>query len=124
MADDYTRGTETFRAKEVAGKKSPILLAGAHVRTYKGVESLAVTDTFVHTLTVPSGATHADIVMEGAADTDFVRFWHGPTNPTASVGVKLFNREAVATADPGSFSAIKGSTGAGGTLRIEYYAYE
>ena len=124
MADDYQRGTETFRAKDVGGKKSPILLAGAHIRTYKGVESVVCTDTNVHNLTLPSGATHADIVMEGAADTDFVRYWHGATNPTASAGVRLFNREAVATADPSSFSAIKGATGAGGTLRVEYYAYE
>ena len=124
MADDYTRGTETFRAKDVGGKKSPILLAGAHVRTYKGVESITVTDTSVHNLTVPSGATHADIVLEAAADTDFIRYWHGATNPTSTIGVPLFNREAVATADPGSFSAIKGSAGAGGTLRVEYYAYE
>jgi hypothetical protein len=124
MPDNYVRGSETFRAKETGGIKSPVLLAGAHIRTYKGVESLVVTDTSLHNLTVPAGATHADIVMEAAADTDFVRFWHGASNPTASVGVMLYNREAVATADPASFSVIKGSSGAGGTLRVEYYAYE
>lgn len=124
MADDYIRGDETFRAKDVAGVKSPVLLAGAHIRTYKGVESVTVTDTNVHNLAPPPGATHADIVMEGGADTDFVRYWHGATNPTASVGVQLFSREAVATADPATFSVIKGSSGNGGILRVEYYAYE
>lgn len=124
MADNYTRNAETFRAKDTGGVKSPILLAGAHVRTYKGIESVTVTDTNVHNLTVPSGATHADVVMEGAADTDFVRYWHGATNPTSTVGTRLFDREAIATADPATLSFIKGSTGAGGTLRVEYYAYE
>ncbi len=124
MADDYVRGSETFRAKDSAGIKAPVVLAGAHVRTYKGVESLVCTDTTVHNLTVPSGATHADIVLEGAAATDFVRFWHGSTDPTSTAGVKLFDGQAVATANPGTFTAIKGSTGAGGTLRVEYYSYE
>ncbi len=124
MADNYDRGGETFRAKEILGIKNPILLAGAHVRTYKGVESVVVTDTGVHNLTPPTGATHADVVMEGAADTDFVRYWHGASNPSASAGVQLFHREALASADPATLSFIKGNTGAGGTLRVEYYAYE
>lgn len=124
MSDNYTRGSEIFRAKDSGGVKSPVMLAGAHVRTYKGVESIVVTDGSVHDLTVPSGATHADVVMEGAAATDFVRYWHGAVPPTNTVGVKLYDGQAVATADPGSLSFIKGATGAGGTLRIEYYSYE
>jgi hypothetical protein len=124
MADDYTRQNEVFRAHEVGGKKLPITVVGAHVRVYKGVESVVCTDTSVHNLTVPSGATFADIVMEGAAATDFVRFWHGSTNPTSSSGVKLFDGQSLATADPSTFTAIKGSIGAGGTLRVEYYSYE
>lgn len=124
MADDYVRQSETFRAREVASKKLPILVVGAHVRVYKGVESVDATGGSAVNLSVPGGATHADIVMEGASATDFVRYWHTATNPTSTVGVKLFDGQAVATADPGSFTAIKGSTGAGGTLRVEYYAYE
>lgn len=124
MADNYTRSAETFRAKDASGIKSPVVLAGAHVRTYKGIASPDVTGVGVVNLSVPAGATHADIVMEGGAATDFVRFWHGATDPSSTVGVKLFDGQAVATADPATFSAIKGSTGNGGILRVEYYSYE
>lgn len=124
MADDYQRGNEWFRALDVNGKKLPVLLAGAHKRIYKGVESVPVTDGNVHNLNVPPGATFADIVMEAGADTDFVRYWHGATNPTSTVGVRFYNRETVYSADPSTFSAVKGESGAGGTLIVEYYAYE
>ena len=124
MPDNYTRGSETFRAKDTAGIKSPVIHAGAHVRTYKGVESVTVTDTGIHNLVVPSGATFADVVMEGAAATDYVRCWHGASDPSSGVGVKLFDGQALATAAPGTLTFIKGSTGAGGVLRVEYYSYE
>ncbi len=124
MADNYTRSSETFRAKDSSGVKSPVTLIGAHVRTYKGVESLVATGAGVVNLTVPSGATHADIVMEGAATTDYVRYWHSATDPTSAVGVVLFDGQLLTTAAPSTITFIKGSTGAGGTLRIEYFAWE
>lgn len=125
MADNYSRAGETFRAKDKSGVKSPVVLAGAHTRTYKGVASVACTDTAVHNLTVPTGADFAEITMEGAsASTDYIRFWHGSTDPTASAGVKLVDGDTYISADPGTFTAIKGATGAGGTLRVEFFAYE
>lgn len=124
MANDYVRQSETFRATDKSGKKLPITLIGAHVRTYKGVQSLACTDTIVHNLSVPGGTDFAEITMEGSTSTDFVRYWHGPTDPTSTAGAKLIDGDTVVSADPATFTAIKGSTGAGGTLRIEYFSYE
>lgn len=125
MADNYTRQSDTFRAKDKSGIKSPVTLVGAHTRTYKGIESIACVDTVVHNLTVPSGADFAEITFEGAsATTDFIRYWHSATDPTSTVGVKLKDGETVVSANPGSFTAIRGSTGGGGTLRVEYFSYE
>lgn len=125
MADNYVRQADTFRAKDKGGIKSPVMLAGAHTRTYKGVQSVAITDTSVHNLTVPTGADFAEITFEGAAaTTDFCRYWHGATDPTATTGVKLVDGDTIVSADPLTFTAIKGSTGSGGTLRVEFFAYE
>lgn len=125
MADNYVRQSETFRAKDVSGIKSPVVLAGGHARTYKSpAQSLVATGASAVSLSVPAGATHADIVMEGAATTDFVRYWHGATDPTSTVGVKLMDGEVLMSADPSTVTFIKGSTGGGGTLRVEFYAYE
>ncbi len=119
MADDYTRGNETFRAKEVSAKKMPVMLSGEHVRVHDGVQSITMS-AGVKSLTVPAGATHALIYFEGAASSDVVRYWHG-TDPTASVGKRLADHEEIASADPASFRAI---TSAGsGFLRVEYYHY-
>lgn len=120
MADDYQRQGQTFRAEDFGSVLFPVVLAGAHVRTYVGTQSLTASSSS-QTLTVPSGATFADVYFEGAASTDFVRFWHGGSTPTASVGVKLKDHEIVQTADPATFRAILGS--GSGTLRIEYYKY-
>lgn len=126
MADNYTRQADTFRAKDKGGVKSPVTLVGVHTRTYKGTpQSVVCTDVNVHNLTVPTGADFAEITMEGAAAaTDFVRYWHGSTDPTSTVGVKLVDGDTIVSADPATFTAIKGSTGGGGTLRVEYFAYE
>jgi hypothetical protein len=122
MADDYTRGGETFRAKEVSAKKTPIMLAGEHVRVHDGIQSVTLTTTAGLALTVPGGATHALIYCEGAADTDFARYWHGSTNPSASVGKRLNDHEEIATAAPAAFRAVIGQGSP--ILRVEYYHYE
>lgn len=120
MADNYTRQGQSFRAEDFSGIIFPVVLAGAHVRTYLGTQSLTLTST-AQTLTVPAGATLADVYCEGASTSDYARFWHGGTVPTGSVGVKLKDHEVIATADPATFRAINGSGTC--TLRIEYYAY-
>ena len=126
MADNYTRQADTFRAKDKSGIKQPVVLAGAHTRTYKTpAQSLVCTDAVVHSLTVPTGADFAEITMEGASvSTDFVRYWHGAATPTATSGVKMVDGDTIISADPATFKAIKGSIGGGGTLRCEYFAYE
>jgi len=125
MSDNYTRQSDTFRAKDKGGIKSPVLIAGAHTRTYKmPAQSLVATGASAVNLTVPSGADFAEITMEGAAATDFVRYWHGSTDPTSTVGVKLMDGDTIVSADPATFTAIKGSTGSGGTLRCEFFSYE
>ena len=124
MTDDYARQGETFRAHEVNVKKLPIMVVGAHARTFKGVESVACTDASVHSLSPPAGTLFSEITMEGAATTDYVRYWHTGTDPTSTVGVKLFDGQVMVSGDPASFTAIKGSTGAGGTLRVEHFAFE
>lgn len=120
MADDYVRQGQTFRAEDFSSILFPVVLAGAHVRTYVGIQSLTLTGSS-QTLTVPSGATFADIYCEGAASTDYARTWHGGTAPTASVGVKLKDHEVLQTADPATFRAINSSGTC--TLRVEYYKY-
>lgn len=117
-------GTKVRWKQNAALEGLQILVVGAHTRTYYTPQSLVCTDTSVHSLTVPPGATHADIVMEGAASTDYVRFWYGATDPTATVGIILLDGQLEPSADPATFTAIKGSTGGGGTLRISYYSYE
>ena len=121
---NYTRQGSSFRSITVGGVEIPTLVVGAHQRTYKGTQSLTLTGT-AQTLTVPSGATFADIYCEGTtAGTDFCRFWHGGSVPTSTVGVKLKDHEIVTTADPATFRALNGSGSGTCTLRIEYFAYE
>lgn len=130
MADNITYANSStgaipnstvIRTEDVGGKHLQVTLVGAHVRTYKGTQSLTLSGT-AQTLTVASGGTHADIYCEGATSSDYARFWHAGSTPTASVGVKLKDHEIVQTADPGTFRAINGSGSC--TLRVEYYAYE
>jgi len=116
-------GTPVKTRDGLSGEKIQILSVGAHVRTYKGIESITVTGT-AGILTVPLGATHADILAEGAASTDFIRYWHGGNNPTSTIGKKLKDHEEIISADPSSFRHILGSGSGTVVLRIEYYAYE
>lgn len=120
MANNYTRGSETFRSTDVGGLHQPHVLAGAKQRTYKGVQSLVLTST-AQSLTVPGGATHADIYMEGGDPAHYCRFWHG-TAPTSTVGKKLKDHEEIVSSSPATFQAILSSGTS--TLRVEYYAYE
>lgn len=122
---NFSRLGESYRAVDLvsSGVRTPVLLAGAHVRTYvDNPQTLTVTSS-AQALTVPSGATFADIYCEGTASTDFVRFWHGSTNPTASVGQKLKDHEVIASADPSTFSVILGTGSGTCTLRVEFYKY-
>lgn len=121
MADNYTRGGQSFRSEDKSSVQFPVVLAGAHVRTYIGTQSLTVTNTS-QTLTVPSGAEFADIYVEGTSSTDFVRFWHGAT-PTAAVGQKAKDHEVISSASPSTFRAILGSGSGTCTLRVDYYVY-
>lgn len=120
MAQNYSRQGETFRAEGVGGEKLPAVVTGALHRVYKGVQTLVLTTT-AQSLTVPAGATHADIYAEGGADTHYCRYWHG-TAPTASVGKKLKDHEEIASANPAGYQAILSSGTI--TLHVEYYAYE
>ena len=122
MADDFVRQGETFRATEVSSKKLPIFLAGAHARTYYTPQSISASASS-QSLTVPAGATHADIYAEGAASTDFVRCWHASQAPTSTVGVRLKDHEVMQSASPSTFRFILGSGSGATTLRVEYYSY-
>lgn len=122
MADNFTRQNEIFRSKEIsAGLHAPIMIVGAHTRSYvSGAESVSAL-TASKSLTVPSGATHADIYVEGSASTDYIRFWHDGSTPSSTVGMKAMDGEVIQSASPSTFKAINGS----GTcvLRVEYYKY-
>ena len=120
MADDYSRQGQTFRAEDFGSILFPVVLAGAHVRTYVGTQSLTLTGSS-QPLTVPSGATFADIYCEGATTSDYARYWHAGSTPTSSAGVKLKDHEVIQTADPATFRALNGSGTC--TLRVEYYKY-
>jgi len=120
MADNYTRQGETYRAVEVSGVKSPVVLVGAHSRVYDGIEVLTLTAS-AQSLTVPGGATHADVYCSGAVTSDYARYWHGGTSPTVGTGVKLKDGELLESASPGSLKAIIGSGSP--VLSIEYFHY-
>jgi len=122
---NYTRQGEVFRAVDPLGnsKRVPLMLVGAHSRVYKGSATIDCTGANAQPLQPPAGSTFAEITAEGAADTDFARYWHYGT-PSGTVGVKLYNRDTFVSADPANFKAIKGSTGTGVTLRVEFFAYE
>jgi hypothetical protein len=120
LADNYTRLAQSFRAEDKSSVMFPVILAGAHVRTYVSTQTLVLTGT-AQTLTVPSGAEFADIYCQGATANDIARFFHGGSVPTSSSGVKLKDHELISSADPATFRAIN-STGSC-TLFIEYYKY-
>lgn len=122
MADNYARQGQTFRAEEKTGSiYTPVVDVGAHVRTYVDPpQTLTLTGT-AQSLSVPAGATHADIYCVGGTSTAFCRYWHGSTNPTSTTGVKLYDRELLESADPSTFSAIN-STGSC-VLSVEFYKY-
>lgn len=122
MADNYARQGQTFRAKDNSGILSPIVAAGEHVRIFDGIQSIASSGSS-QALTPASGSTHALIYCEGAADTDFVRYWQDGTAPSATVGKKLKDHEEMACAAPASFHFITGSGSGACTLRMEYYHY-
>lgn len=130
MADNrqFTPGSGTdpnLRMKEISSDLlAPIVFAGEHVRSYDGIETISI-GASVSTLTVPSGATHADVYLDTTAATmdssSYVRYWHG-TNPSSSVGVRLFHNEQFSTAQPSQLRVTNGS-GTGATLRVNYYHY-
>jgi len=120
-SNNYTRQGDTYRANtSPAGGDFPATMVGALRRVYDGVQTLTLTGT-AQTLTVPSTATHADVYCAGGASTDFARYWHGGTAPTASVGMKLKDGELLETGDPDSLKAIIGSGSP--VLSAEFYHY-
>lgn len=122
MADNYSRTGQNFRSEDKSSVQFPVVLAGAHVRTYLGTQNLAVSGSS-QTLTLPAGTEFADIYCEGASSTDFCRYFHGGTVPTGTVGKKLKDHEELASADPATFRVIAGTGGGTCTLRVEYYQY-
>jgi hypothetical protein len=120
-AKDGNGGSYSVRAEDIGGQHLYVFLAGSHERTYKGVQNLTLSGTAT-SLTVPGGATHADIYAEGGTVNDFARYWHFSTNPTSTVGKRLRDHEEIVSANPLTFRAIVGSGAV--TLRIEYYSYE
>lgn len=120
---DTANVTKTFRSEAAAGgQEFPASVVGSLPRVYKGVQSLTLSASS-QSLTVPSGATHADISFEATDPAnDFARYWHGATAPTAAAGHKLKDDQMISSAAPAVFKAIVGV--GGGTLRVEYYAYE
>lgn len=97
-----------------------VVLAGVHKRVYVGVQTLVLTGAS-QSLTVPAGipAVFADIYAQGATATDYARYWHGGTTPTATTGKKLGDNTEIQSVDPSTFKAINGSGTV--TLIIEYY---
>lgn len=98
-----------------------VVLAGIQKRTYLGTQVLNLSGTS-QSLTVPAGvpAALADIYCEGAGTSDYARYWHGGSVPTASAGKKLKDHEELQSADPGTFQSIIG-TGSP-KLVVEYYS--
>lgn len=121
MADNYTRQQQSFRSEDKSNVQFPVVLVGAHVRTYTGTASVTLTGTSQTLSSIPANTEFADIYCEGATANDYARFWHGGSTPTSSVGVKLKDHEVLQSADPATFRALNGSGTC--TLRIEYYRY-
>jgi len=125
MADDIqvtpgSGGTYMRTREVVSGRHAQIVFAGEHVRVFDGVQSLTLTGSAL-TLTVPGSATHCLVFCDGAADTDYARYWQDGTSPTASVGKKLMSGEELPCASPSTFKAIIGAGSP--VLRVEYYHY-
>ena len=83
-----------------------------------GYQQLSVTNTAV-ALTIPLNANRALIVVEDAA----VRWRDDGTDPTATVGVQLFQNQSFEITHPDSLSAIKfiRVTNTNAELNISYY---
>jgi hypothetical protein len=120
LADNYTRAGQSFRSEDKSSVQFPVLLVGAHVRTYVGVQTLVLTSSS-QALTVPALAEFADIYCEGSSSLAVARFWHNGQVPTSSAGIRLKDHEVIQSADPSTFRAIN-ETGTC-TLRVEYYRY-
>lgn len=120
---NYSRQSETFRSTGAGSAGSPfvpVVAVGEHQRSYLGVQSLTLSAS-AQSLTVPSGATHAEIYCEGASTSDYCRFWPDGTNPTSSAGMKLKDDYTYPCASPSTFRAINSSGSC--TLRVGYYQY-
>lgn len=122
MPDNYLSVLDTLRGKDKAGLKLPVFFLGQDMVFPAGVQTLAVTDAVTHNLAVPPGADIAVIHFDGATSTGFVRYWHGPTDPTASTGIMLVDGNKITSYDPASLTFIKGGSTGGGTLQIEYFS--
>ena len=122
MADDYARQGQTFRTREVGGKQLPIMLVGAHVRVSDDYQKITLNTGSVFTLTVPGGATHADIYFEGTVGTDYGRYLHGPDDPTSTDGIRIKDHELITSSDPATFGIVRGQA-TSCIVHVEYWHY-
>ena len=125
---NYNRIGQWFRALASGSSESPFLpvhVVGSHQRTYDDYEKVTLSTGSVFTLSgKPSQSTHATIYCETPTPaTDFVRYLHGPDNPTTTDGIKILDHEMIESADPATFAAIRGQASSC-ILHVEYYHYE
>lgn len=97
-----------------------IVLAGEHTRDYISIQTVPVVSG-VTSLTVPSGATHADIYLETSVQGGYVRYLHA-VNPSSTSGIRLFDNEQIVSAQPSQFRVTNGSS-TGPVLTVNYYRY-
>jgi hypothetical protein len=86
------------------------------------MQSLSVPTTGSTSLTVPSGATHAWISVDGGGTATGVRFTFDGTVPTGSAGHFLYAGDALTFVDNLSvlkFVAITGTA----TIQVSYFRF-
>ena len=129
MADDQLTvlaadgSTQRLRSRGQGGspdKQAQLVEVYASVRVYDGTASQTLTATAAALPSIPANARFADVYCEGAASTDYARYWETGT-PTAAVGKKLKDDAEINVASLASFRAIIGAGAP--VLRIAYWHY-
>jgi|KBSMisStaDraftv2_1062788.scaffolds.fasta_scaffold422717_2 hypothetical protein len=124
IADGSVKGLRSKGLGSGGALQGQVVVVAEHVRVYDGVTSIALTATAAGLGTIPPAATHALIYAEGAAATDYCRYWQdSSTNPTPTSGKRLKDHEEMSCASPSVFKAINGSGSGAITLRVEFYHY-
>jgi hypothetical protein len=86
VADNYTRGSETFRSVDNSSVEMPIIGVGPHMPTVvSGAQYNQTVTSSVFTSTLPSGATHALVSVR----TDAVHYTEDGSSPSATAGIYL-----------------------------------